>query len=272
MAASGAVLVEVGTTNRTRPSDYATAAATAAVILKVHPSNYRVEGFHESVSHSELAALASRHPGTELVADIGSGLLDAGVPWLAGPAPAWLAGEPGVRQTVAAGAGATLFSGDKLLGGPQAGIAVGSARTIERMATHPAARALRSDSGTLAALAATLELYADGRGAEVPFWQMASLGYAELEARARRVLADAAIDGTVIAGESLPGAGSVPGQTIPSPVIALPGEPDRRWRLLVAGDPVIVARRLEGHLLIDLRTVPATDDAAVAAALSRACR
>ncbi len=274
MAATGARLVEVGTTNRTRLGDYAAVADRAAVLLKVHPSNYRIEGFTDEVGYGELAALAAEH-GVPLVADIGSGLLDERAPWLAGPPPAWLTGEPAARQTLAAGAGVVLFSGDKLLGGPQAGIVAGSAHLVGTLARHPAARALRCDGPTLAALAVTLELYAAGRGAEVPFWSMAGLPYDALATRAAAVMAAAGLDGLggdVVAGESLPGAGSVPGTSLPSPAIVVSGDADAMWHALLAGPVPVVARRREGRLEVDLRTVAPDDDEAVAAALRSACR
>ena len=142
MEQSGARLVDVGTTNRTRLADYSKAigrpGVDAAIVLKVHPSNYRIDGFVEGTSVSELATL-----GLPVVADIGSGLLDANVPWLTGPPPAWLAGEPAAVQTLADGAALVTFSGDKLLGGPQAGIIAGRADLVAACAAHPLARALR---------------------------------------------------------------------------------------------------------------------------------
>jgi L-seryl-tRNA(Ser) seleniumtransferase len=259
MAASGAQLIEVGTTNRTRIADYERVIDGAAAVLKVHPSNYRLEGFAESASYAELAELAAHHE-VSLIADVGSGLLDSNVPWLPGSPPAWLAEEPGVRQTLEAGAGVVLFSGDKLLGGPQAGIAVGRADLIARMAKHPLARAVRIDGSTHAALVATLELYADDRGAEVPFWSMVALGYDDLEQRHERLLDALGGAGRVIAGESLPGAGSVPGETIPSPNLHLDGSADALWQRLLTATPPILARRRDGELIIDLRTVDPSDD------------
>lgn len=263
MAASGAGLLEIGTTNRTRVGDYERVIGEAAALLKVHPSNYRLEGFAESASYSDIAALGARH-NVPFIADVGSGLLDSNVPWLPGSPPAWLADEPGVRQTLADGAGVVLFSGDKLLGGPQSGIAVGQASLIRRMAKHPLARAVRIDGSTHAALAATLEMYADGRGAEVPFWAMVALGYDALEERHRRVLESVGGAGRIVAGESLPGAGSVPGETIPSPNLHLVGNADELWHRLLRATPPILARRREGALIIDLRTVDPTDDQHVA--------
>jgi len=266
MAASGVDLTEVGTTNRTRLADYEAALSTAALVLKVHPSNYRIEGFSEEVTYRELATLAERH-GVPFVADLGSGLIDSRTPWLGGPPPAWLAGEPAVRQTIESGAGIVLFSGDKLLGGPQAGIAVGDRHLIAKMATHPIARALRVDGVTLAALALTLELYASGRGNEVPFWQRVVLSYEELAARHEDVLRASGAAGAVIAAASVPGAGSVPGELIPSPAIALEFAPEAAWQQLVAGSPPVIGRRRDDTLQIDLRSVAPGDDATVIAAL-----
>ena len=266
MAASGAALREVGTTNRTRAADYANALEDAALVLKVHPSNYRIEGFAEETGYRQLAELAHER-GIPLVADLGSGLLDTRTPWLEGAPPSWLKKEPGVRQTLDAGADVVLFSGDKLLGGPQAGIAVGRADLIGRMKRHPVARAVRLDGGTAAALAATVEMYASGRGAEIPFWRMATAGYEELELRHRAVLDDSGAAGTVVAGESVPGAGSVPGETIPSPAIRLDAGADEEWMALVAAETPIVGRRRDGALQLDLRTVDPGDDEYVAGVL-----
>lgn len=259
MAASGCRLIEVGTTNRTRLSDYDREIESAAAILKVHPSNYRVQGFTEDTPLADLATLARQHE-VPVLADIGSGLLDAEVPWLPGSPPAWLRDEPAVRQTLEAGADIVLFSGDKLLGGPQAGIAVGRGDLIDTMARHPLARAVRIDGPTHAALVATLELYADDRGAEVPFWSMVSLGYEELELRHQRLLDKIGGKGEVVRGESLPGAGSVPGETIESPNLHLDEDADALFRRLLAATPPVLARRREGRLIIDLRTVDPDDD------------
>lgn len=267
MAASGAALIEVGTTNRTRLSDYEAVIGDAAAILKVHPSNYRLEGFAESVSYEVLAGLASG-AGVPFIADVGSGLLDSNVPWLPGSPPSWLSAEPGVVQTLEAGADVVLFSGDKLVGGPQAGIAVGRSDLIRSMAAHPLARAVRIDGSTHAALASTLEMYASGRGAEIPFWAMVSLPYDHLEARHRHLLGRLGSLGEIVCGESLPGAGSVPGETIPSPNLQLSGDANAMWEKLLQSSPPILARRREGNLIIDLRTVCPEDDALVAAALS----
>lgn len=259
MTASGVRLVEVGTTNRTRLSDYARVAGHVDVLLKVHPSNYRVEGFTEEVGFGALAGLAVE-AGTPFLADIGSGLLDEGTPWLPDGPPPWLAGEPGVVQTVERGADVVLFSSDKLLGGPQAGIAVGASDAIATMASHPLARALRVPGSTLESVAAVLEMYASGRGAEIPFWAMATAPAAGLLERAERVLAGSGAAATIVEGMSVPGAGSVPGRTIPGPVIRLAGPPEEVWQKLARHDPPIVTSRRDGAVCVDLRTVEERDD------------
>jgi L-seryl-tRNA(Ser) seleniumtransferase len=266
MEASGAHLMEVGTTNRTRLEDYEAAVDGAAAILKVHPSNYRIEGFTDEVGYGPLADLAHRS-GIPFVADVGSGLLDARTPWLTGSPPRWLASEPAVRQTLEAGADVVLFSGDKLLGGPQAGIAVGGGDVIEQMRRHPIARAVRLDGTSLATLGTTLELYASGRGGEIPIWHMASLDREELRARHDAVLHESGRPGAVVEGASTPGAGSVPGELIPSPVIQLDGAADALWSALVSRPLPVVGHRRHGALQLDLRTVDPEDDVHVVAAL-----
>jgi L-seryl-tRNA(Ser) seleniumtransferase len=273
MAASGAIMIDVGTTNRTRLADFRAAVNTeTALLLKVHPSNYRVVGFTEEVDLAALLDLAHGHD-LPLIYDIGSGLLDENTPWLGGPPPPWLAGEPGVRQSISRGADLVLFSGDKLLGGPQAGVLVGRGDLIKRVAAHPVARAVRTDGPTLAALATTLQMYADGRGHEIPFWAMATTDPGHLQSRLEALLVDAGIEGHLIDGESVPGAGSVPGATVPSPVLVVEKPTaDVVWeRLLMAVTPVI-ARRETGRLIIDLRTVPTDLDGPLAEALRTACR
>ena len=271
IGATGASSVEVGTTNRTRPKDYARAIGPATgAVLKVHPSNYRIEGFTQETGYRELAAITREH-GVPLVADIGSGLLDERVPWLDGGPPDWLAGEPGARQTLERGADLVLFSGDKLLGGPQAGVIVGSATLVDRLRGHPIARAIRLDGPNLAAMATTLELYSAGRGSEIPFWRMAGIGEASLRERCVAVLAESGVAGTIVDGRSVPGAGSVPGQGIPGPVIAI-AAPEEGWRRLLEHDPPIIGRVDRDRLVLDLRAVDETDDAAVAGALAAVCR
>jgi L-seryl-tRNA(Ser) seleniumtransferase len=270
MAQSGARLVDVGTTNRTRLSDYEQAirrsGADLALLLKVHPSNYRVEGFTQGV---EVAALASL--GVPVVADIGSGLLDAACPWLPGGPPPWLADEPAARQTLAAGAALVTFSGDKLFGGPQAGIIAGRADLVVRCAAHPLARALRPGGLVLGALQDVALSYLRRDLAALPFWAMASTPSAILQQRAQAVVAE--VDAGTSSGrsgavaeamDSLPGAGSLPGATIASFGIALPGD---HQELLRAAQPPIVARVRDQCTYLDLRTVSPAHDVHVARSL-----
>ncbi|HEV7887810.1 MAG TPA: L-seryl-tRNA(Sec) selenium transferase [Acidimicrobiales bacterium] len=253
LAQSGARLVEVGTTNRTRLADYR--AAAADLVLKVHQSNYRIVGFTESVPVRALAALDG-----PVVADIGSGLLDAACPWLPDGPPAWLSGEPAARQTLADGAALVTFSGDKLLGGPQAGVIAGSAPLVEQCARHPLARALRPGSLVLHALQDVALAYLRRDGMAIPFWRMASVPAAELRARA------AALGrGTVVDCESVPGGGSVPGLTIASAGVALAGDHTARLR---ANEPPVISRVVDGRTVLDLRTVDPADDAVLATCMS----
>ncbi|MGH8946912.1 MAG: L-seryl-tRNA(Sec) selenium transferase [Acidimicrobiia bacterium] len=269
VAASGALLVEVGTTNRTRSGDYETALQLhrCSAILKVHPSNYRVEGFTEEAGIEELAHLATKHQ-VPLIYDIGSGLLDADMPWLRGDRPRWLADEPAARQSLQAGAGLVLFSGDKLLGGPQAGVIVGDAALVGHLRSHPLARALRPDAVTLAALAATLEAYADGALDEIPFWRMALTSYDDLEERAASLAKR--LHGKMTEGHSVVGGGSAPGALIPSPLATLDGE-DHLYEALLAAQPPVLTRREEGALIIDLRCVDQAADHTIVSTVL-ACR
>ena len=272
MAASGAELVEVGTTNRTRAADYRRAIGPrTALLLKVHPSNYRIVGFSEEAGVGELSSLG-RSAGIPLVFDAGSGLIDERVPWWSGPPPSWLAGEPGVVQSLEAGADLVLFSGDKLFGGPQAGMIVGRADLVSRLRRHPAARALRIDGPTAAALVATVEAYAAGRAGDLPFWKMAGADRAVLEERARRMIDAAGIEAVIEEGAATPGAGSVPGAVIPGPVLSVDKAADRVFMRLLGSDPPVVARRERGRLKVDLRTVSPDDDEELVRALRAACR
>lgn len=254
---SGARMVEVGTTNRTRLGDYrAVVRDDTAVCLKVHPSNYRMVGFTEDVSVASLAGL-----GPPVVVDLGSGLLDAGTPWLGGPVP-WLAGEPGVRQTLAAGAALVTFSGDKLLGGPQAGIIAGRADLVARCARHPLARALRPGGLVLSYLQHTALAYLGGRAKGLPLWEMAGRSVGSLRQRAHALGV-----GEVVELAGVFGGGSQPGREIPSVGVAVPGDHTaslRNW------ESPIIARVAEQSTVVDLRTVDPTDDAEVAAALRAA--
>jgi L-seryl-tRNA(Ser) seleniumtransferase len=195
MEASGARLVEVGTTNRTRLGDYVTALQThrCGAILKVHPSNYRVEGFTEGAALTELATIKTTD--IPLLFDVGSGLLDEEAPWV----PDWLRTEPGVRQSLEQKADLVMFSGDKLLGGPQAGVLAGNADLVERIRSNPLTRALRVDGVTYSALAATLETYLSDEPSEIPFWRHALTSTDALEERLRSVAT--ATHGDVISAE-----------------------------------------------------------------------
>jgi L-seryl-tRNA(Ser) seleniumtransferase len=264
---SGARLVDVGTTNRTRLADYQSAIARpdvdAAIVLKVHPSNYRVEGFVEETSISELATL-----GTPVVADIGSGLIDANCPWIKGPPPAWLSDEPAVVQSLVAGADVVTFSGDKLLGGPQAGIIVGSAELVNRCKAHPLARALRPGGLVLSALQETALVYLRKEAAvAIPFWKMVATPLSDLEARANQIAsAVAAAHPTAAATrtQALPGAGSVPGVTMPSFGVVVGGEYVDALR---GHSTPVIARSRDQQTTLDLRAVAPADDAIVIEAL-----
>jgi L-seryl-tRNA(Ser) seleniumtransferase len=260
LAMSGASLVEVGTTNRTHLADYEAALQLhpdAAVVLKVHQSNYRMVGFTESVPVGELAKL-----GIPVVVDIGSGLLDADTPWIGGVPPAWLADEPAARQTLAAGATVVTFSGDKLLGGPQAGVIAGSADAVAACARHPLFRALRPGALVLGALQETALAYLRRDGGSIPFWRMATAPVAELRARASAIAA--ASDSEVVACASVAGGGSLPGLEIPSVGVSMTGD---RASALRAGDPPVIARVENDRTICDVRSVDPEDDGALAAAI-----
>lgn len=243
-------LVEVGATNRTHPSDYER-VADAAAILKVHPSNYRVEGFTASVSVQQLRQIADTH-GQTLIVDTGSGLLH--------PDPL-LPDEPDATTALQGGADVVLFSGDKLLGGPQAGIVLGRANAIERMRKHPLARAVRIDKVRLAALEATL------RVADNPTHAYLHADPAALKRRAEALAAR--VGGDVVAHDGRVGGGGAPGFPLPGYAVrldeALAG-PLRR------GTPAVLGRVHDGHLLIDLRCVPQERDHEVAEAIERVRR
>lgn len=256
MEQSGARLVDVGTTNRTRLSDYERAivrpGSDVALVLKVHPSNYRVEGFVEETSVAELATL-----DVPVVADIGSGLIDATVPWIKGAPPAWLAGEPAAVQTIADGADLVTFSGDKLFGGPQAGIIAGRRELVQRCAKHPLARALRCGGLVLAALQDVALSYLRKTVCDdLAFWRMVSQSTDVLRARADTIVAGAGT-GSVVETLALPGAGSAPGITMPSVGVRVGGD---RLVELRAFDPPVIARTRDGHTTLDLRSVDPADD------------
>ena len=254
MAQSGAHLVEVGTTNRTRLADYARAATQndLALTLHVHQSNYKIVGFTEAVTISELATL-----DVPVVADIGSGLLDAACPWLDGPPPAWLNDEPAAKQTLAAGADLVVFSGDKLLGGPQSGIIAGNAELVKQCAAHPLARAVRPGGLVLAALQETALAYLRRDGDAIPFWRMAATPIAELTARADAIAAACSPAVTVVETEAVPGGGTLPTVTMPSIGVQLAGD---HLDALRAGQLPIIGRVVDGDTVLDLRSVPPERD------------
>jgi len=258
MARSGANLIEVGTTNRTRVDDFAAAInapdTDVGVVLQVHQSNYKIVGFTEAPTTAQLGELDA-----PLVADTGSGLLDSRCPWLRGNPPGWLADEPAARQTLEAGAGLVTFSGDKLFGGPQAGIIAGDADLVRRCAKHPLARALRPGALVLGALQQTALAYLAEDGDAIPFWRMAGLTAAQLHERAERFGV-----GEIAEVMSTPGGGTLPGVEIPSIGIRLEGDHREALRRL---DHPIIARVEDDHTVVDLRTVHPDDDTLVADAL-----
>ncbi|CAB4736647.1 unannotated protein [freshwater metagenome] len=265
MEQSGARLLDVGTTNRTRLADYRKAidrkTTDVALVLKVHPSNYRVEGFVEETSVDQLATL-----GVTVVSDIGSGLLDAACPWLNDGPPSWLNGEPAAKQTLAAGADLVTFSGDKLMGGPQSGFIVGRADLVQACAAHPLARALRPGGLVLASLHNTLLAYLSRTAQkDIPFWRMASTSVDELRTRADAIVQQTA-HGRVVDCESLPGAGSAPGITIKSVGLIIDAD---HLVALRNYQPPIIARVKDRATMIDLRTVDPTDDAVLIEALKK---
>jgi L-seryl-tRNA(Ser) seleniumtransferase len=251
VAQSGARLVEVGTTNRTRLTDYERALGPdTGAILRAHQSNFRTVGFVEEVAIEELCAL-----GVPVIDDVGSGALAERVPELSD--------EPPVRRSVEAGCAVVCFSGDKLLGGPQAGLMVGTRAAIDRCRSHPLARALRIDKLSLAALEATLKLYRDPAGAlsQVPVLRMLTAGEAELRDRAERIrdgLAAAGVDAQVITASAKVGGGALPLLELSGPVCAVDPGPiglDELARRLRAADPPVVGRARQGWLLLDPRTL-----------------
>ena len=257
ISASGARLTEVGTTNKTRYRDYEQAiTADAALMLKVHTSNFRITGFTESTGVAELAA-----SGLPVVVDLGSGLLDASCPWLAAGPPGWLVDEPAVRQTLSAGAALVTFSGDKLLGGPQAGVIAGSETLVGACRRHPLARALRPGALVLEALqGVALSYLRRDAGETIPLWQMATVPVAEVRRRA-----EALSVGPVVDCMSVVGGGALPGVGIPSAAISLDGDVTAQLR---SSSPPVVARVEEGRTICDLRTVFPDQDPILAKALT----
>jgi L-seryl-tRNA(Ser) seleniumtransferase len=259
MAASGAKLVEVGTTNRTRGTDYRRAIGPkTGLILKVHPSNYRVVGFTDSVALGALADIA-RATKVPLLYDLGSGLLDR--------YPEVPSDEPAVTEALAGGADLVAFSGDKLLGGPQAGVVAGRADLVERLRRHPLARALRVDKMTVAALEAVLRMYCTGRRQEVPVWELLSVGQDSLIARAKG-LASIFRGAKVRKSEAVAGGGSLPGYALPSAELVIPvPSPNPVAVRLRLGRPPVFCRVDDAALVFDLRTVMPDDDDRLARAI-----
>jgi L-seryl-tRNA(Ser) seleniumtransferase len=268
MEQSGARLVEVGTTNRTHIADYKRAITPdTAALLKVHTSNYRIVGFSSSVPVRDLARLA-RGRGTILLSDLGSGLIEPPGA-LADP----LRGEPTVGAALEDGADVVTFSGDKLLGGPQAGIILGRRDLIAEMGRNPLLRALRVDKMTLAALEATLLLYLEGAVEDVPVWTMLSASLEDLRARAEMIASaiPEAFKVEVVPTSSVTGGGSLPGTQIESWAVAIfrpEGSVADLQEALRKGSRPIIARIENDHLLFDLRTVEPVSDSEIVTTLA----
>lgn len=259
MKQSGAKLVEVGTTNKVRLADYeeallasvsvsASPSVSSSVLMRAHRSNFRITGFTEEPTLQEMAALAHRH-GTILLDDLGSGtFMDV--------CRYGLAHEPTIQESLAAGADVIMFSGDKLLGGPQAGIILGRADLLAKIKKHPLARAVRADKIRLAALSATLLHYLkDEAEQEIPIWRMIAAPADSLEARARTWQAQLGF-GEVLPSESTIGGGSLPGETLPTFVLSLSvRSPDKTLAALRKHTPPIIARTENDRILLDPRTV-----------------
>jgi L-seryl-tRNA(Ser) seleniumtransferase len=263
MRQSGAALREVGTTNRTRVNDYVAAVSPAtALFLRVHPSNFRIQGFTERPPLQELVA-AAHSLNLTVVEDIGSGCLVDD-----------LAGEPSVQSSIAAGADVVCFSGDKLLGGPQAGIIAGKRALVDQLRSHPLMRALRVDKITLAILEATLAEYAAGRSqTTIPVQRMLHLSADDIETRAQALAARLASHGwrvAMITGSSAVGGGSAPGLELPTVLLSIEKDGDtpattEGW--LRSLDPPVIARIEHDRVVLDLRTVLPDQDESLAALL-----
>lgn len=263
---AGARLVEVGTTNRTRVADFeeVLSAGRARLVLRVHPSNFRQAGFVETPDSRELAQVAHAR-GALVVDDLGSGaLLDT--------AAFGLPHEPTPAERLADGADVVTFSGDKLVGGPQAGYLVGAAPVIARLRRDPLARAMRPDKATLAAVTATLALYRAGTAATtIPLWRQVSTPLDALRARAATLAAVIGEGAAAVDTEATIGGGALPGETLPSAAVALavPSAARLAERLRL-GSPAVVGRIEDGAMLLDLRAIDPSDDRALADAVVRA--
>lgn len=262
MERSGVKLVEVGTTNRTHADDYRRAITKkTAALVKIHRSNFAVSGFVSEVGVPDLAFIASEH-GLPVIHDLGSGLLI--------PLDAYgLTGEPTAKEAMAAGPTVAIMSGDKLLGGPQAGIILGGTKAIARLRANPLARALRVDKMTLAALEATLALYLDEARAirEIPALAMIAASTDRLRKRAELILRGAGKRTEIVESEASVGAGAFPAATLRSIAIALSGKPKTLDARLRSGRVPVVGRIADDKLLLDLRSVHEQDDADLSAAI-----
>jgi L-seryl-tRNA(Ser) seleniumtransferase len=267
MAKSGARLVEVGTTNRTHLVDYERALASGGVIVKVHRSNFALEGFVADVPLADLVRLAAPRD-VPVLHDLGSGLLVSLERF-------GLTGEPLASDAVRDGATVVTMSGDKLLGGPQAGIILGHRAAMQRIRSNPLTRALRVDKLTLAALEATLTLYRDPGQAfrDIPTLAMIALDVADVRARAQaltQALSARGIRCDVVEAEASVGGGAFPTARIPSAAVALSGNAERLDARLRAGDPPVVARIADGRVLLDVRTLAVGVDDELVAIVERA--
>ena len=268
MAKSGARLLEVGTTNRTHVADYRGAIrADTGVLVKVHRSNFALQGFVTEVTAAEMAGIAREH-SLPLVHDLGSGLMTS-------LAEYGLTGEPTASDAVRDGATLVTMSADKLLGGPQAGLALGNAPAVAAIRANPLIRSYRVDKLTLAALEATLATYRDRTRAlnEIPVLAMLTASRDDVRVRANRLCArlastEVAVD--VVDSEASVGGGAFPAARIPSAALAIGGPAERIERELRRGDPVVVARLADGRLLVDPRTVDRRDDDALVRAIAGA--
>jgi L-seryl-tRNA(Ser) seleniumtransferase len=268
MAQSGAVLREVGTTNRTRAADYAAAIGDrTALILRVHPSNFRIEGFTERPAVADLVSIGRRF-NVPVVEDLGSGLLTPATDIAA------LRDEPSAAESLAAGVAVVMFSGDKLLGGPQAGIIAGDTESLTRVRRHPLMRALRADKMTYAALEATLDEIAAGRAPEtVPVTRMLSMSIDAIRQRAALLvdrLAHAGIEASIVDGTSAVGGGSAPGALLPTQLVAIAAPAERLEAALRRQAPPVIARIDSGRVIVDLRTVDPAADETVASLIAAA--
>jgi L-seryl-tRNA(Ser) seleniumtransferase len=263
MEAGGVVLREVGSSNRTHLRDYQQAINDqSALLLKVHTSNYKIVGFTSSIKASELVALA-KETGLPLVEDLGSGLLRP-LPGLGLPE------EPTISEALASGVDLLTCSGDKLLGGPQAGLILGRKDLIEKLRNHPLARALRIDKLSLAALEATLRLYLTGKESHIPLMAYFAISQQELSSRTHALMHQLDLPGLKVEisiAAAVVGGGAMPDAELPGPVIAIQSENltlDQLATALRCNEPALVARIHDNKLLLNLRTVDPSDDQVIA--------